>query len=354
MKEHPIPQDVISYRFHIVGNMTLRQFLEIAGGVVLAVIFYKTGLPGIIKWPFVFLFAVAGATAAFVPIAERPLDHWIVTYLNIMFKPTKYFWKKTASIPSLFTHKPIEPNANYQAPLNIAPIKQKQVGEFVASIKQEKKPGANTLEEKDETKVLSYFEETQAKQISPPPAQTNIVSKNPSLTKEVFDAKKKVSAGVVQLAQTPKLALGNKQETQVAHQDQKTQNVVYVAQVPKALEPPPAITTTSKVASTNLSDGTFNQNLPFPAPPSQPNTLVGMVLNQKGEMIPGAIIEVTNQSGQVERAVKSNALGQFFITTPLSPAPYTIRVEADNFTFEPFGFTTNNHFLPPLEIRSLE
>jgi hypothetical protein len=38
MKEHPIPQDITNYRFHIVGSMTLKQFGECAAGVIIALI----------------------------------------------------------------------------------------------------------------------------------------------------------------------------------------------------------------------------------------------------------------------------------------------------------------------------
>ena len=34
MREHPIPQDITGYKFHIIGSMTLKQFLEIAIGVI--------------------------------------------------------------------------------------------------------------------------------------------------------------------------------------------------------------------------------------------------------------------------------------------------------------------------------
>jgi len=77
MKEHPIPQDITSYRFHIVGSMTLKQFGEVAGGVVIAFILYNTGIIGIVKWPLIVLFGLGGAAAAFIPLGERPLSHWI-------------------------------------------------------------------------------------------------------------------------------------------------------------------------------------------------------------------------------------------------------------------------------------
>ena len=51
MKEHPIPQDITNYRFHIIGSMTLKQFLEIGAGIVFAGSIYKTGLPVLSSGP---------------------------------------------------------------------------------------------------------------------------------------------------------------------------------------------------------------------------------------------------------------------------------------------------------------
>ncbi|MDQ5951410.1 MAG: hypothetical protein QG639_691, partial [Patescibacteria group bacterium] len=56
MKEHPIPQDITNYRFHIVGSMTLKQFGEVLVGVIISFIIYQTNLIAIIKWPLIVLF----------------------------------------------------------------------------------------------------------------------------------------------------------------------------------------------------------------------------------------------------------------------------------------------------------
>ena len=45
MREHQVPQDITGYNFHIIGEMTIKQFAEVAVGVVIAVIIYTTNLP---------------------------------------------------------------------------------------------------------------------------------------------------------------------------------------------------------------------------------------------------------------------------------------------------------------------
>ena len=57
MEQHPIPQQISSYQFKLVGDMTLKQFFQVAGGVVISLIFYSLPLHGLIKWPLILLSA---------------------------------------------------------------------------------------------------------------------------------------------------------------------------------------------------------------------------------------------------------------------------------------------------------
>ena len=41
MKQHPIPQDITGYKFHLIGAMTLKQFAEVAVGAIIAFIVLK-------------------------------------------------------------------------------------------------------------------------------------------------------------------------------------------------------------------------------------------------------------------------------------------------------------------------
>ncbi|NCN51023.1 MAG: carboxypeptidase regulatory-like domain-containing protein, partial [Candidatus Pacebacteria bacterium] len=73
----------------------------------------------------------------------------------------------------------------------------------------------------------------------------------------------------------------------------------------------------------------------------------------KNELIVNAIIEILQQDGTVARAVKTNALGQFFVTTPLANGNYTITVDKDGFSFEPMSIQLTGDLVQPIEVRSL-
>jgi len=95
VEQHPIPQDVTGYRFRLVGDMTLKQFAELAGGLVLALVFWSSPLPFFFKYPLAALAAVLGAGMAFVPINGRPFEQWIIAFIRSIYSPTVFIWNKS-------------------------------------------------------------------------------------------------------------------------------------------------------------------------------------------------------------------------------------------------------------------
>lgn len=87
---HPIPQNVTNFEFHLVGDMTLKQFGYLAAGLGLAFLVFTTlsTVQPIIAWPVIIISALLGVAFAFLPIQERPLDHWVSAFFRAIFKPT--------------------------------------------------------------------------------------------------------------------------------------------------------------------------------------------------------------------------------------------------------------------------
>src|SRR3990167_6195970 len=98
-QEHPIPQQISSYSFRLVGDMTLKQFFQVAMGVVLGLLTYASPLPPIVKWPVVALFVLLGVGFAFFTIEDRPLETWVVIFFKAIYTPTEFIWKKTDKEP---------------------------------------------------------------------------------------------------------------------------------------------------------------------------------------------------------------------------------------------------------------
>src|SRR5258708_15557169 len=109
-EQHPVPQNISSYQVLLVGYMTLKQCLELGAGVVVGVIFYATGLPGLIKWPLILFSAGSGAALAFVPFEERPLERWIIAFFRSVYSPTLFYWRKQENV-KYFQDESAEANA---------------------------------------------------------------------------------------------------------------------------------------------------------------------------------------------------------------------------------------------------
>ena len=158
MEQHPIPQNIASYQFRLVGDMTLKQFLELAGGGILALIVYKSGLPEIIKWPFIVVFSLAGIAFAFFPLEERPLDIWIINFFKSIYSPTLYLWRKQPKLPDFFSFAPAKEKAS--AAKRLTPEERLRFSEYLKSLPPESHPSLFDQKETAEMgKINEYLKQ---------------------------------------------------------------------------------------------------------------------------------------------------------------------------------------------------
>lgn len=83
-----------------------------------------------------------------------------------------------------------------------------------------------------------------------------------------------------------------------------------------------------------------------------PNVINGVIKDAKGFIIPETIIVVKDIEGSSVRALKTNKLGQFVISTPLPNGTYTVEFEKEGYKFDIIQIDVAGELLPPLEIRS--
>ena len=86
MENHPIPQDITGFEFKLIGDMTIKQFAYMAGGVVLAFAIYALPFFAIIKIPIALCTVGIGAALAFLPLAGRPMDLMIKNFFRFIQK----------------------------------------------------------------------------------------------------------------------------------------------------------------------------------------------------------------------------------------------------------------------------
>jgi hypothetical protein len=398
MREHPLPQDITSYRFHIIGNMTIKQFAQMGAGCMLAFLIYTTNLLDIIKWPLIALSVGMGAMVAFVPFEERPLDHWISTFIKILYKPTKFYWKKEAKIPEAFLYTPQANTTPAEEEFDLSQVRRERIREYLSSVNRR---GYHLEQDQidEQTRITGLMQTfAQIKTTAPKPTESEV---KPDLkvrvrglgqsnqahyywvdaNSEKYNQENQTKLNFNQILGTPILGtpiLGTPIDfrtplatAQVAQNIQvPEQTTVRIAQeaeqtdgVINTLSINPNTQSQSYVDNATIPQEeapelsvavTYNSQLPFPTPPTEPNIVVGMVLTPQHDLVNDAIVEVKNEEGSTIRAVKTNALGQFFISTPLPVGNYFIVTEKENMTFTPIQLPINNTVVHPVEIRSNE
>ncbi|MBD3250840.1 MAG: hypothetical protein GF381_04725 [Candidatus Pacebacteria bacterium] len=332
MREHPIPQDITSYKFHLVGNMTLKQFAELIVGAIAGLLFYQTNLPTPIKWVFIIGSVGLGFAVAFVPIEERPLDHWIITFFKKMYSPTKFYWKKEPKIPSLFTYTRSHNQSKPDPEIKLAPIRRQKVQEFLQSINY-------TNSNQDEWEVANQ-------------QQVNSIL-------QAFDQVQVDQESIEQKPQPQKPSLKTRVRSMKSRQDlggeaAKNAPIPSPNPEPKPLSQPTDQQVDQGSQPARPTQAATNSQLPFPSSPASPNILVGMVLGPNNELVNDALIEIKNSDNQIIRAVKSNSLGQFSISSPLASDSYQLEIDQPNFQFQPLEITLSGEVVPPLEVRATQ
>lgn len=305
MEQHPIPQQISSYEFKLVGEMTLKQFLKAAGGIVLALLFNSTKLVFFVKYPLVFLFGAGGLALAFVPFEDRPLETWILSFLRSIYSPTIFVYKKRADRNwlniDLTKAKFIEEEKEEGE--KVIPIKSRsRVKEFIDSL-----PTAKMGDEKDEN------QESRIKNL-------DLKTKNQKTGEQKLETSNKTQ-----------------EETREKTEDWRETKANLGLK-------------TDKLEAT----GTVNFGaIPMPDIPDVPNLLVGMVTSQEGKIMEDAIVEILDSAGNPVRVLKTNPLGQFRTSTQLSSGKYLVVTEKDDFKFDRVEIELSGKIVEPIRIQAL-
>jgi hypothetical protein len=326
MEQHPIPQNISSYQFRLVGDMTLKQFFQLAGGLVAGLIFYSTPLLPIIKWPIAIFCGILGALLAFVPLEERPLERWIFAFFRAIYAPTEFFWKKTTAPPKLFQDEPADSQTQDVA-----------ASEYLDSTVQKTSPLGH-LEEAEKgffAKLTGIFSGIGG-QVQQGQAVPSVPVQAPA------EPKKEMS-----IPQAPAIRVVPTTPTHLV-----------VEEKPKAPSTPENVITSHQVAPlvageefVSTKQAIFSIDAAPPNPPTTPNVVVGQVVDENRRIIEGAIMEIRDSAGRPIRALRSNKAGHFITVTPLDTGRYDVATEKDGFEFTPVSFEANGNLIPPILVQ---
>jgi len=331
-QQHPIPQQISSYQFRLVGDMTLKQFFQVAGGALISLLIYASSLPGYIKWPAIIFFSLSGVALAFLPFEERPLQQWIFSFFKSVYSPTLFFWKKSEKPPVFFKEEAPVPEEKVVAPHGEAAMEK-----YLESL-----PGRGTsVSSKLEDAEKSFFTRL-SYLFKPTPKTVEKLSPEPS-AKE----KEEVQLTIPKTAPTP-----------IAPPSFKPKMIVEERTVKQVVQPQPQKVTFPVVPIPVARDQITGREAQFspdaapPIPPEKPNTVTGQVMDTAGKIVEGAILEIKDVSGRPVRAVKTNKVGHFAIVTPLQNGRYEIITEKEGLDFDSVTFEATGVIIPPIAIKS--
>lgn len=344
MDIHPIPQNVTSFQFKLVGDMTLKQFIYLASGSAtgyfLFVLFSKD-YP-IITWPLIIISVLLGISFAFMPIESRPLDHWLGAFLKAIYSPTIRVWKKdgkNSKDDPLFSSRLMMYLSGAQPQTIIPPLPITQQNAPVASVAPitpavpQKLP---TPEELGKTVDLAK----QAQKL-----QMQIIQTERTLGQIKNQAQKPGPIPVDYSQQVNKILTDL--QTLIAQAStikQQLQSVQSPQTATQPLPPPPILKEKIKVV------------IPVKPKPAQlalttfPNVINGIIKDQQNNYLAGVVAVIYDKEGLPVRALKTNKLGQFTGSTPLPNGTYTLELEKDNYSFDVLQIELTGGVLPPLMI----
>lgn len=355
MKQHPIPQDITGYKFHLIGSMTLKQFGELTIGAIFAFIVSKSNLIGIVKWPIFIFTIILSMMIAFVPIEERPLDFWIVTFFKNLWKPTKFFWKRTPKIPDFFNFKANQ-NQKYDVTpeVNYSPARKKRIQEYLKSIPA-------TEENLDEWDL--QFKQ-KAQDLMANFNQVTIKKENISIQRENNINKPQLKTRIRKIKTLEKIQEQQEKQTRQENEIPSIQPIAVENNHQENTEKKLSLSMMPKqdniVQKTNLATPPANSTILTTDEQSAQqkeaqriNQLTGAVFDQQNKPVGNALIEVfAIDQDQALRISKSDSNGQFYIKTALPNGEYLIKTEAENFEFDPISIRLTGRPTPSITINA--
>lgn len=335
-EQHPVPQQISSYQFRLVGDMTIKQFFQIAGGAVIALVFYALPLPSFLRWPLVISSLILGAAFAFLPIQERPMEEWIAAFFRSIYSPTIFFWDPDVTKQKYFATE----NATTTAPVQQADT---TVNPTVAATSEDKSIAAlEHAEQSALSKLTGLFshkaspaQATQATSISAavPPSPNMQMQTTP-----------------VDVSETPKVEVAIPAQ---AAPEVKTSGYIMPVTgtiVSQEVKQEPVPQTLNENIVENAQTAQFSADAAPPMVPEYPNLVTGQVMTSDKHIVEGAILEIKDSEGRSVRALKTNKAGHFFIVTPLAEGEYQIEIEKEGLTFNPVNISIKGEIMPPIAI----
>ncbi len=289
MEAHPIPRQITTFEFKLVGFFTVKQFIEIVFFAVIGFVLYLIFPIPLVNIVVGVLVGAIGFALALLPYNERPLDEWIVLMFRRLRSPTQYIFHKNNPAVYFF-------NDLY----------------FVSD------PHRVLTHVESREKLAAYLARAQSAQTQAQPlnASTPSAPAAPISTGQAAPPSQSVPVAS---------ALVPMQSAQIV---QPTPAKDHATPIPL---PPPKLTL--QTATLKAKEVAGN---PASSPPSTTSNVVkgprapfltGEVKNHKQLPIPGILVYLKDSSGKTLRLMKTNPHGIFATFNAVPPGSYSFELK---------------------------
>lgn len=328
MERHPVPQNIMDVEFKLFGALTIKQFGYAAGGFVIALLFYFSGLPELVRWIFIGISLIVGLFLAVMKINGQSSTVWISHFIASMFEPQERLWRKTAIIPDILkddqsaTTKPIDEITSLVNKRNIDSMPAMPLAETVIPEEEKKLIAAedSNLKQIDEHFNFLFNE---LPQVSTASVNPNVLAQTKSPANPIVTKPTTLAAGV---------AAG-----------QSLNDMVYQGK-DYAVSFTPMQTEVSRPLQT-----TFSQQLDLKAN----NYLKGQILGSNGEAISGADIYILDNRGNIIRNSVSIANGSFAISSGLAAGDYLVDIKKEGFKFPRYSVSLKGDKVMEIKLQAV-
>ncbi len=399
MESHPVPQNVTTFEFRLVGDMTLKQFSYLASGLGIAYItfvFFANAVP-LLAWPLIIVSASIGAAFAFLPISERPLDHWMTAFFKATFRPTQLVYvssKIDQSNPNFkdrlqvyLSSLNLEPvTKNNEQKISIKTLSQSPTPTVMQTIvppasipsgpaPQVTAPLPASIQpgpaQPEPTPAINPFNLPQTPEENPKEEKlpsSEELEKTVDLAKRAQDIQNKIIQTETELNEI-KVQAANPGSNPKDFTKQFQEVLSELQQLNKSAgEISHELAITTKTSPAKHAKPSDSQMAPVKLPEKPkfvqavtlttvPNMINGIVTDATGDYLDGAIVVAHDKQGLPVRALKTNKLGQFLAATPMPNGTYTITIEKEDLSFDVIEVVLKGEVLKPIIIsakRSIE
>ncbi len=349
MDGHPIPRQITTFEFKLIGFMTLRQFLYLVVTIPTAYIVFQLFPIPLVNLLLAVVIATAGVVTAFMPIKDKTLDVWLKLVWKRLQQPTQYYYHKKND--PLYFLRDLYFLADPHHMLAHVESKEK-LSQYLAMTKQ--KPKAN-YQKKQVTNLLHTSSEVLQKATDPvlPIATAPVMPVPQSLPPNPVPPVVAHADAMARVATSP-------QPIPVHAQDkppvlQVVEPVDEPVMEPQTVIPPVAPTQRAVLRPTPPVMPAPVMPQPVVVPSTAP-FFAGVVRTAKKIPLPGVLIYVKDGQGNALRILKTNPHGVFATYQPLPAGSYTFEIKDPNGTyfFDTMNKTIADQNLDPLEFMSKE